>query len=130
MNTPTNYLYTRQHTWTNIKDDIAVVGITDELQEILEFINEIDLPKKGDELEMDLECVTLNYDGGTHDLPAPLTGRVTKINNELKYSPELIHSSCYGNGWLYEMEYDEPDELEMLYSAEEYEDEIENMPDL
>ena len=130
MNTPKNFLYTKQHAWVQIKDDIAVIGITDELQEILEFIDEIDLPKKGDEIEMDMECVTLNFDGGTHDLPSPLTGCITKLNNDLRYNPELIHSSCYNKGWLFEMEYDEPDELEMLYSAAEYEDEIENMPDL
>jgi glycine cleavage system H protein len=130
MNTPKNFLFTKQHAWANIRDDIAVVGITDELQEILGFIDEIDLPKKGDEVEMDMECVTLNYDGGTYELPSPLTGRITRLNDDLRYSPELIHSSCYNNGWLFEMEYDEPDELEMLYSAEEYEDEIENMPDL
>jgi glycine cleavage system H protein len=130
MNTPKEYLFTRQHAWANIKDDTAIVGISDELQEILQFINEIDLPKIGDEVEMDTECVTLNYDAGTYDLPSPLTGRVTKVNNELRYNSELIHSSCYKDGWLFEMEYDELDELEMLYSAEEYEDEIENMPDL
>ena len=66
----------------------------------------------------------------TRNLPSSLTGRITKLNNDLRYNPELIHSSCYNKGWLFEMEYDEPDELEMLYSAAEYEDEIENMPDL
>jgi len=130
MDSPKNYLYSRQHAWVNVKNNIAIVGITDELQEILEFINEVDLPKKGDELEMDMECVSLNYDGGIYELSSPLTGRVTKLNNELRYNPELIHSSCYKNGWLFEMEIDEPDELEMLYSADEYEDEIENMPEL
>jgi glycine cleavage system H protein len=130
MNTPIDFLFTKQHAWVNIKENIAIVGITDELQEILVSVDEIVLPKKGDEVEMDIECVTLNYDGGTYELPSPLTGRITKINHELRYSPELIHSSCYNDGWLFEMEYDESDELDMLYSAVEYEDEIENMPDL
>ena len=129
MDIPKKRLYTKQHAWVRVKDDIAVVGITDELQELLEFIGDVHLPKINDELEMDIECTTLNYNGGnTYDLPSPLTGRVTKINTELKHNPELIHSLCYEDGWLFEMEYDEPDELEMLYSAKEYEDEIENMP--
>ena len=131
MDNPRNFLYTKQHAWVKVKDDIAVVGITDDLQELLEFIEEIILPKVGDEVEMELECATLNCDNGyVYDLPSPLTGRITKINEELRNTPELVHASCYEDGWLFEMEYDEPDELDMLYTANEYEDEIENIPDL
>ena len=130
MNNPKKFLYTKQHAWVKVEDDVAVIGITDELQEVLEFISEVELPKKGDELEMDQECVTIDYDRGSYELPSPLTGRVTKVNKNLRDNPELLHSSCYNEGWIFEMEIDEPDELEMLYSANEYEDEIENMPDL
>jgi len=130
MNTPEDLLYTKQHAWVKIKGSKAIVGITDDLQELLEFADAIELPKLKDELEMDLECLVINYSGEVYDVPSPLTGRVTKINHELKYNPELIHSSCYDEGWLYEMEYDEHDELEMLYTAGEYECEIENVPNL
>lgn len=121
MNTPKNLLYSKYHAWVKIKKgNTAIVGITDELQDMLESIDDIELPVENDELEMDLECTTIHYGGEMYDLPSPLTGRVIKVNNDLKKNLHLLHSSCYSKGWLFEMEYDEPEELEMLFDADQY----------
>jgi glycine cleavage system H protein len=119
---PDNLLYTKNHLWIRIEDDIAVVGITDELVDILGAVEEIDFPRKNDELEIDIECSGLIYPGGTYDILAPLTGRITKINNILKHDTKPLHLSCYEDGWLFEMEYDEIEELDMLLTPEEYAD--------
>jgi glycine cleavage system H protein len=118
---PEDLLYTKDHAWVRIEDDIAVVGVTEELLEMLDAVFEVDFPKKNDEVEMNVDCgLTLQYHGGMYDLPAPLTGRITKINNLLRHDLNILHLSCYKDGWLFEMEYDEPDEIGMLFDAEEY----------
>ena len=119
---PEDLLYTKRHFWVKIEDDIAVVGVTDELLNILGAIDEIEFPRKNDELEIDIECGSLLYPGGEYEITAPLTGRITKVNNILKHDLNPVHLSCYDEGWLFEMEYDDMDELEMLLNAADYAD--------
>ncbi len=125
MLVPKNLLYTKEHAWVKVNRDLVVIGITDNLQEMLEAIEQIDLPHKGDELYIGDNCVSLVHPGGFYDLPSPLTGRVTKVNQALRNSPELAQSSPYKEGWLLEMEYDEPEELEMLLDPATYTEEAE-----
>ena len=119
---PKDLLYTNGHLWIKINDDIAVVGITDELVDMLGAIDEIEFPRKNDEVEMDVECGTLHYPGGTYDILAPLTGRITGINSILRHDTKLLHLSCYEDGWLFKMEYDELEEVDALLTPEEYGD--------
>ncbi len=125
MNVPKNLLYTKKHAWVKLKKDQAVVGLTDELQERIDSALSVHLPSVGDELEMDHECLTIHSESKSDDFFSPLTGRVVAVNTELKKRPELLHTSPYEDGWLFEMEFDEQDELEMLYSPNEYLHELE-----
>jgi len=45
---------------------------------------------------------------------------VMAINAELKDSPELVNSDCYGKGWMIELEPAEKTELDELLSADDY----------
>lgn len=125
MQVPKNLLYTVEHSWVKKNGDLVIVGITDNLQEMLESIEEVELPRKGDELFIGDNCVSIQHPGGFYDLPSPLTGRVTRVNPSLRDSPELTQASPYKEGWLFEMEYDDPDELEMLLDAASYLEEAE-----
>lgn len=125
MHIPKDLLYTIEHAWVKVNNDIALIGITDELHDILESIEAVDLPKKGDELFIGDNSVTIHHKGGLYDLPCPLTGIVTKVNPSLRYKPELLQVSPYKDGWLFEMEIDEPDELELLLDAVVYQKEVE-----
>ncbi|MCF7791720.1 MAG: hypothetical protein K9L78_03105 [Victivallales bacterium] len=117
---PEDLLYTKYHLWLKIEEDTAVVGVTEELLNILGAIDEVEFPRRNDELEMEIECGILHYPGGVQEIYAPLTGRVTKINNILRHDTKPLHLSCYEDGWLFEMEYDDVDELELLLTPKEY----------
>ena len=56
------------------------------------------------------------------DVYAPLTGRVTEVNDELPNSPEVINQDPYGDGWMVRMQLENKDELDELLSAAEYEE--------
>jgi glycine cleavage system H protein len=119
---PKDLFYTENHLWVKIDDNVATIGITDELVDMLGAVDEIEFPRKNDEIEIDLECGALHYPGGTYDILAPLTGRIRKINNILRHDTKPLHLSCYEDGWLFEMEYDELDELDTLLTSVEYGD--------
>jgi len=119
---PDDLLYTSRHLWVRLhpEESQAEVGITDELQDRIPEITSIDMPMVGDELEMDSACVLLHLaTSRLRKLHSPLTGRVLDINRDVLDRPELIHLKPYGS-WLFRMEYDEEDELEMLMDAARY----------
>ena len=121
MNYPEHLVYSAAHLWVNCDDNTAVLGVTEDLQEDVEDLASIDLPLVGDELEIDAFCVVLHHGEEQQlDLPCPLTGRVIAVNERLATEPEQLFVAPYGDGWLFKMEFDEPEELEMLMTAEEY----------
>lgn len=118
---PKDLLYTQRHVWVKINErkHVATVGITTGLQEGLPEILSIDMPLLGDELEMDGACVHLHVRKRLHEIVSPLTGRVTEVNRDVLDNPRLLHLSPY-DSWLFRMEYDEPDEIEMLMTPAQY----------
>ncbi|MCD6131292.1 MAG: glycine cleavage system protein H, partial [Candidatus Hydrothermae bacterium] len=47
---------------------------------------------------------------------APVSGTITKINEELEDDPAIINEDPYGKGWLFEIEMSTPGEVnELLY---------------
>lgn len=127
---PTDRLYSHRHLWVRRNDETGQtvdVGITDFLQERLPEIESIDLPMVGDELEMDTPCGLMHLSTSRlRRIFAPLTGRVTELNRDVLDRPSLLHLQPY-DAWLFRMEFDEPDELEMLMSAERYERHIDRL---
>jgi glycine cleavage system H protein len=49
----------------------------------------------------------------------PLSGRVIAINPRLVSDPGVVGKDPYGDGWLFEIELDDPDELAGLVSGEQ-----------
>ena len=54
------------------------------------------------------------------DIYSPVSGQIVKVNEKLEDSPELINQDPYGEGWIAEIEVEDPKELEGLLTAEEY----------
>jgi len=118
---PQGLSYSTRHLWVRLEEDgrTATVGITEELAEQLVEILSVDMPMVGDELDMDTFCIHLHLNSRIHHLRSPLTGRVTEINREVLDSASLLHVSPYQN-WLYRMECDDKEEVDLLMSAEQY----------
>lgn len=118
---PENRAYSKRHVWAlaNPKKCTASIGLTEFFAENLGEIESIDLPLAGDELEMDSFCVQLHVRNHIRHVRAPLSGRVTEINKEVEDNPNLIHLNPHRN-WLFRMEYDDQDELDLLMTAAKY----------
>ena len=118
---PKDLKYTQAHVWVKVeaKRHRARIGITEELADKLREVLSIDMPMIGDELEMDEPCLQFHRPNSIHNLAAPLTGRVTEINKTVLDSPGLIFLDPFTH-WLFSMEYDEDEELDMLMNAHQY----------
>jgi len=112
--------YTKSHEWIKIKDDIAVVGITDHAQAELTDIVFAELPEIGKEVKKDDELCVVESVKSVSEIYAPVSGKVVKVNEKLEDSPEIINESPYDDGWLVELEISDKSEVDSLLDAEAY----------
>jgi len=112
--------YTKEHEWIKIKDDIAVVGITDHAQAELTDIVFVELPEIGKELKKDEELCVIESVKSVSEIYAPLNGKVVKVNDKLDDSPEIINESPYDDGWLVELKISKKSEVSDLLDAKDY----------
>jgi len=124
MEFPDNLHYTKEHEWVRVEEDGSVtVGITDYAQEQLGDIVYVELPEASDDpVQKDEPLAVVESVKAVSDVYAPLTGRVSEVNDELPNSPEVINQDPYGDGWMVRMQLDNKDEIEELLSAAEYEE--------
>ena len=119
--TPSDRRYTETHEWIKIEDGVAVVGITDYAQEALGDITFVDLPDVDQELEQDQECAVIESVKAASDIYAPLTGKISEINDALDGNPETVNEDPYGEGWLFKITAFDMDQFNDLLDAADYE---------
>ncbi|HWG51025.1 MAG TPA: glycine cleavage system protein GcvH [Candidatus Acidoferrales bacterium] len=117
---PKDYKYTKEHEWIQISGNTGLVGITDHAQESLGDIVFVELPKLGANLETGKTFGTVESVKAVSELYAPVSGRVTAINDSLSQSPEQINKDAH-RAWMIKMELANPEDLKSLLSAEDYE---------
>ncbi len=117
---PKDYKYTREHEWIQVSGNTGLVGITDHAQESLGDIVFVELPKLGATLEVGKTFGTVESVKAVSELYAPVTGKVTAINESLSQAPEEINKDAH-RAWMIKIELANADDLKSLLSAEEYE---------
>jgi glycine cleavage system H protein len=117
---PKDYKYTKEHEWIQVSGNTGLVGITDHAQESLGDIVFVELPKLGANLETGKTFGTVESVKAVSELYAPVSGRVTAINDSLSQSPEQINKDAH-RAWMIKMELANADDLKSLLSAEDYE---------
>ncbi len=121
-NIPTHLYYTDSHEWVSAEDDgTARIGISDHAQEALGDLVFVELPVVGDEISQGDPCAVVESVKAASDIYAPVSGKVIAINEELEADPAIINSDPYEDGWLFEIELIDTEELEGLKDAEAYE---------
>ena len=122
-----NFLYTKEHEWVSIEDNIATMGITDYAQEALGDVTYVELPVEETEVEQFEQVVSVESVKAASDIYAPIGGKVTEINRKLEDTPGLINKDCYGKGWIAKIEVRDMDESTNLMSSEEYRNYLESL---
>lgn len=112
--------YTETHEWVHVKGNKALVGITDHAQSELTDIVFAELPEVGKELSKGDELCVVESVKSVSEIYAPVSGKVTKVNEELEDTPEIINDNPYEDGWLVEIQLSNKKELDELLDAEKY----------
>jgi glycine cleavage system H protein len=113
-------LYTKEHEWVNIENNVATVGITDYAQDALGDITFVELPAIDAEVDQFEEFATVESVKAASDIFSPISGKVIEVNVDLESEPGLINKSAYERGWLAKIEISDPEEASNLMTAEEY----------
>lgn len=118
---PTNLKYSKSDEWVRIEGDEAVIGITDYAQDQLGDIVYVELlVSDGQTIEHDAKFGDIESVKATSELISPVSGEVTRVNDQLKNSPELVNDTPYGEGWMFAVKLTDPSQLDSLMSAEDY----------
>ena len=116
-----HYLYTKEHEWINIEENIGTIGITDYAQSALGDITFVELPSKDLEVEQFEEFISVESVKAASDIFSPMSGRVIETNPKLEDDPSIINKHCYTKGWMVKIEISRMEETSNLMTAEEYE---------
>ncbi len=121
MDLPKDLKYTKEHEWVRTEGDgSVVVGITDFAQESLGDVVYVELPQEGATVTKNEPFGVVESVKAVSDLYAPVSGTVTEVNDSLVDSPEVINEDPYGDAWMIKVELNNPDDLNDLLTAEEY----------
>ena len=121
MKIPQDLVYTKEHEWIRVNDNILTIGITDFAQGELGDIIFVEFPGIGDEFQKDDPFGTIEAVKTVADIFAPVQGKIIEINHDIENSPEVINSDPYGDGWLVKIEITEHMVSDGLLSPEDYE---------
>ncbi len=122
MNNPDNLFYTKEHEWVNLKDNKAVIGITDYAQGQLGDVIFIEFPKVGQEVNAGDVFGEVEAVKTVSELYAPVSGTIIELNEELENSPDLVNNDPYGDGWIIKISPNNPDERDELMNFLSYEE--------
>ncbi len=120
MSTPENLLYTEEHEWLLVEDDVATVGITWHAQDALGDIVYAELPEVGASLGAGESAGELESVKAVSDVYSPITGEILEVNEALDGAEDTLNNDPYGEGWMFKIRVLDASELEGLMSAEAY----------
>lgn len=127
INIPSHLKYTESHEWVDADENgNARIGISDHAQAALGDLVFVELPVVGDEISQGDPCAVVESVKAASDIFTPVSGKVIAINEDLDADPAIINSDPYGDGWLFELELADTEELEGLKDAESYEETLED----
>lgn len=108
------------HCWVREESEDLVVGISDYAQDELGEIIFVELPEIGGEVTRGEPFGSIESAKAVEDLIAPVTGTVTRRNDESIDAPESINEDPYGGGWLIAVKPKEAFNPDDLLTYEQY----------
>ncbi len=119
-NIPAELKYTKDHEWTKLEGDVAVIGITDFAQSALGDIVFVELPDIGKQLSTHQSFGVVESIKSVSDLFSPVAGTVVEVNQDLVNSPELCNAEPYGSAWMIKVKLSNANEVNSLMSPSDY----------
>ena len=119
---PSEYLYSREHEWIRVEDDICVLGITEFAQQELGEVVFVELPEVGQVFDANDELGTIESVKAVAEVYTPVAGEVVEVNDAVVDDPELLNEDPHSEGWLIKIRFSSAADLKSLMNAEAYEE--------
>ncbi|HEY0511338.1 MAG TPA: glycine cleavage system protein GcvH [Thermoanaerobaculia bacterium] len=123
---PKDYLYSREHEWVRVEDDVCVLGITEFAQQELGEVVFVELPEIGQVFDANDELGTIESVKAVAEVFTPVAGEIIEVNDAVVDDPELLNEDPHGDGWLLKMRFSSADDLKALMKPEEYEEYVQS----
>ncbi|MEN4904815.1 glycine cleavage system protein GcvH [Luteimonas sp. TWI1416] len=118
---PGDLKFLKSHEWVRVEGDGKVtVGISDHAQGLLGDLVYVELPAVGDTVEAGNGVAVVESVKAASDVYAPVSGKIAAVNASLADKPETINEDAFGEGWLFVIELDDPEQLADLLSPDDY----------
>lgn len=108
------YYDSKEHFWVKLVGMHARIGMSPLIQETSGAFVAIQINSLENSLSKGESFGTIEAEKHVGPLKIPLSGKITKVNDEVIENPRLINYDPYGNGWLVEMEISDSFELSQL----------------
>ena len=118
---PQELLYTKQHEWIRVDEEIGTIGITDFAQKELGDIVYVEVAKPGEHVAANESFGTVESVKAVSEIYSPVSGEVAAVNAKLQNNPEILNTDPHGVAWLIQVRLADRNEIEKLMTADEYE---------
>jgi len=96
------------------------MSITDYAQKALGDVVFVELPAIGSEFGKGELIGAVESVKAASDIYAPVSGKVTEVNEKLNSEPGLLNRDPQGEGWLCKLEVTKPEEIDRLLDDKAY----------
>ncbi len=101
------YLH-RGHAWARPEPAGVAVGLDELVHDFVGTIEAVDVPPLDRRIKQGRPAFGIRAGGKSFTLRAPVSGRVTGVNEQALSDPSTLHTDPYGAGWLFRVQ---PDRL-------------------
>lgn len=121
-NVPAELKYTKTHEWVRTEDDGTItVGVSDHAQAALGDLVYVEAPETGESYGAGDACAVVESVKAASDIYSPVAGEVVESHDVLADEPEHVNEDPYGEGWIFRLRPEKPEDLDGLMDAEAYE---------
>ena len=119
---PQDVKFAKTHEWARLEanSNIITVGISDFAVEKLGDIVFIELPEVGTNVSQESPFGVIESVKAAVDLIAPLSGKVTQVNQDLAEQFDVLSADPYGQAWMIKIDAADLDQLDALMSPHDY----------
>jgi len=114
--------FTKEHEWVKVKEGVASVGITEYAAHQLGDVTFVELPKVGKTVKQFEVLAAIESVKAASDIYAPVSGKVTQVNEALDERPEIVNEAAEDAGWIALIEMADPAELQKLMTRDQYDE--------
>ena len=118
---PTDLRYTEKHEWVRPGEPQMTLGLTEVGAERLGEASFVQLPYAGELFRTGDVLCRVSSPTGSATVLMPFVAQINAVNQALDESPGLVTSDPYGRGWLVQFRPGEPEAVDELMDAEQYE---------